>query len=136
MQTIREMIQQIQTITHDAYKSSSQAAALLKTQAGPPEAMAKALERTAAQMEQGTVELRALCERCLPDLPAIGQNPFYGYVKGTADRRRLEVDPIAAETVRLVFRLWLEGNSIENIAAMLNERKIPSPSARKRELGG
>lgn len=77
MQTIREMIQQIQTITYDAYKSSNQAAAQLKTQAGPPEAMAKALERTATQMEQDTVELCALCERCLPDLPAIGKSPLY-----------------------------------------------------------
>lgn len=75
MQTIKEMIQQIQTITYDAYKSSGQAAALLKTQGGPPEAMAKALERTATQMEQGTVELRALCELCLPDLSAIGHKP-------------------------------------------------------------
>lgn len=72
MQTIKEMIQQIQRITYDAYKSSGQAAALLKAQGGPPEAMAKALERTATQMEQGTVELRALCELCLP---AIGQKP-------------------------------------------------------------
>ncbi len=76
MQTIREMIQQIQAITYDAYKSSGQAAALLKAQTGPPEAMAKALERTAAQLEQGTVELRALCESCLPDVPAVGQKPM------------------------------------------------------------
>ena len=75
MQTIKEMIQQIQAITFDAYKSSGQAAALLKDQGGPPEAMAKALERTAAQMEQGTVELRALCESCLPELLAIGRKP-------------------------------------------------------------
>lgn len=75
MQTVKKMIQHIQTITYNAYKSSSQAAALLKAQAVPPGAMAKALERTATQMEQGTVELRALCERCLPDLPAIGQKP-------------------------------------------------------------
>ena len=75
MQTIKEMIQQIQAITYDAYKSSGQAAALLKDQGGPPEAMAKALERTAAQMEQGTVELRALCESCLPELLTVGRKP-------------------------------------------------------------
>ncbi len=69
------MIQQIQAITYDAYKSSGQAAALLKAQTCPPEAMAKTLERTATQMERGTVELRALCERCLSGLPAIGQKP-------------------------------------------------------------
>ncbi len=75
MQTVKEMIQQIQAITFDAYKSSGQVAALLKDQGGPPEAMAKALERTAAQMEQGTVELRALCESCLPELLTIGRKP-------------------------------------------------------------
>ena len=75
MQTIKEMIQQIQTITYDAYRSSGQVAALLKTQGEPPEAMAKALERTATQMEQGTVELRALCESCLPELLTIGRKP-------------------------------------------------------------
>ncbi len=75
MQTIKEMIQQIQTITYDAYRSSGQVAALLKTQGEPPEAMAKALERTATQMEQGTVELRALCESCLPELLTVGRKP-------------------------------------------------------------
>ena len=56
-------------------------------------------------------------------------------MKGSTDRRRLEIDSPAAEIVRLVFSLWLEGNSIDNIAATLNNRQIPSPSARKRELG-
>lgn len=80
-------------------------------------------------------DVKTAKRQCAARGECIAAYPFYGYVKGTVDRRRLEVDPIAAETVRLVFRLWLEGNSIENIAAILNERKIPSPSARKRELG-
>jgi len=76
MQTVKEMIQQIQTVTYDAYKASGQVAALLDQPQSPPEAMAKALERTAAQLEQGAVELRALCESCLPDIPTIGQKPI------------------------------------------------------------
>lgn len=60
---------------------------------------------------------------------------FYGYVKGAKDRRRLEIDPPAADTVRLIFRLWLEGNSTQSIADILNERHILSPSMHKRELG-
>ena len=75
MQTIKEMIQQIQAITYGAYKASGQAAALLGETSTPSEAMAKALERTAAQMEQDTVELRALCESCLPELLTIGRKP-------------------------------------------------------------
>lgn len=75
MQTIKEMIQQIQGITFEAYKASSQAAALLGEPSSPPEAMVKALEQTAANLEQGTVELRALCESCLPELLTIGRKP-------------------------------------------------------------
>ncbi len=60
---------------------------------------------------------------------------FYGYVKGAEDRRRLEIDPPAADTVRLIFSLWLEGNSTQSIADILNERHILSPSMHKRELG-
>lgn len=61
--------------------------------------------------------------------------PFYGYVKGTVNRRRLEIDPSAADTVRLIFNLWLEGNSTQHIADLLNERHILSPSMYKRGLG-
>lgn len=61
--------------------------------------------------------------------------PFYGYAKGTENRRRLEIDPPAAEIVRMIFDLWLAGNSTEDIAVMLNERHIPSPSMYKRQLG-
>lgn len=65
----------------------------------------------------------------------IAAYPFYGYVKGTQDRRRLEIDPPAAGTVRMIFDLWLEGKSIEDIAGTLNRKNIPSPSGRKRQLG-
>lgn len=80
-------------------------------------------------------DVKTAKRQCAARGECIAAYPFYGYVKGTADRRRLEVDPPAAETVRLVFRLWLEGNTTEKIAQMLNERQISSPSARKRELG-
>ena len=65
----------------------------------------------------------------------IAAYPFYGYVKGTENRRRLEIDPPAAQVVRPIFDLWLGGCSRDDIAAQLNEREIPSPSMRKRQLG-
>ena len=75
MRTIKEMLQQIQGITFEAYKASGQAAALLGEPSNPPEAMVKVLEQTAANLEQGTVELRTLCESCLPELLTIGRKP-------------------------------------------------------------
>lgn len=65
----------------------------------------------------------------------IAAYPFYGYVKGTENRRQLEIDPPAADTVRTIFRLWLEGCSTADIAETLNAQQVPSPSTRKRQLG-
>lgn len=65
----------------------------------------------------------------------IAAYPFYGYVKGTKNRRQLEIDPPAADTVRTIFRLWLEGCSTADIAETLNAQQVPSPSTRKRQLG-
>lgn len=75
MRTTKETLQQIQSITFDAYKSSGQAAALLGEPASSPEAITRTLEQTAASLEQGTVELRGLCESCLPELLTIGRKP-------------------------------------------------------------
>ena len=80
-------------------------------------------------------DVKTAKRQCAARGECIAAYPIYGYAKGSTDRRRLEVDLPAAEIVRLVFSLWLEGNSIDNIAATLNNRQIPSPSARKRELG-
>lgn len=75
MLDMKEAIKQIQAIAYGAYQASGQAAALLNEPDAQPPAVAEALEQTAARMEQGTVELRALCESCLPPVPAIGQKP-------------------------------------------------------------
>ena len=76
MPNLRESIQKIQTIAHDAYRASSQAATLLNEQGFSPEVFANSLEQTASQMEHAAVELRALCESCLPELLAIGRKPL------------------------------------------------------------
>lgn len=65
----------------------------------------------------------------------IAAYPFFGYVKGAENRRRLEIDPPAAETVRRIFSLWLDGCSISDIAGTLNAQDVPSPSIRKQQLG-
>ena len=69
------------SFTYGAYQASGQVAALIG--ASRPENMADALEQTAARMEQGTVHLRALCESCLPPVPAVIFSPslvFFGKI--------------------------------------------------------
>ena len=75
MPDMKEIIKQIQYITYGAYGASGQVAALLEEPDSTPEAVAKALENTAARLERGAVELRAICESNMPPVSSIGQKP-------------------------------------------------------------
>ena len=55
-------------------------------------------------------------------------NAPYGYLKSAEDRHKLVIDEEAATVVREIFRLRLSGLSGNKIAAILNEREIPSPA--------
>ena len=55
-------------------------------------------------------------------------NAPYGYLKSPEDKHKLVIDEEAAAVVREIFRLRLSGFSGNKIAAILNERKVPSPA--------
>lgn len=65
----------------------------------------------------------------------LGAVALYGYRKDPEDRHKLLVDPEAAETVRLIYRLFAEGYSIYNIGLQLDERGIPNPTKYKQLKG-
>lgn len=54
--------------------------------------------------------------------------PVYGYVKSPEDKNKWLVDPEAAEVVRRIFRLSIEGNGPQTIARILTNDKIMRPS--------
>jgi len=58
-------------------------------------------------------------------------DPHFGYKKDPADNKKCMIDEEAAETVRLIFRLYLEGNGCQKIAKYLNEHEIETPAIRK-----
>ena len=62
----KDHIQRIQKLTFEAYKTSGRIAVLLDEDGGPSGALARELERAAAQMERGAVEMRALCAQYQP----------------------------------------------------------------------
>jgi len=62
----------------------------------------------------------------------IGAFCVYGYQKDAADKNHLLVDKEAAEVVKKIFALRLQGMSPEKISAWLNEKGIPSPYEHKR----
>lgn len=71
----KDHIKRIQELTFEAYKTSGRIAVLLDEDSGPSEALARGLERAAAQMEHGAVEMRALCAQYQPPVLPVGQKP-------------------------------------------------------------
>ena len=64
-------------------------------------------------------------------------SPFapYGFIKDPDNRKRLMIDPEAAETVRRIFQLMGEGLTAIQIARTLNLEDIPTPMQYKRAAG-
>ena len=63
-------------------------------------------------------------------LPPIGYRVVAAEQRGAKVKKRLEIDPLHADTVRLIYRLALEGNGtsgpmgVKNVTAYLNQRHI------------
>lgn len=57
-----------------------------------------------------------------------GTAPF-GYQRGENNRLIMEVDPVAAECVKRVFRDYAAGHNMRQIAEKLNQEGVPSPRA-------
>lgn len=58
----------------------------------------------------------------------IGGKAPYGYKKSPTEKNVIVVDEPAAEIVRDIFKLALEGKSCREIAIILNDKKIPTPA--------
>ena len=65
----------------------------------------------------------------------VGAFTVYGYLKSEDDRNRLVADPYAANIVRTIFRMRLDGHSALNIANELNRACVLSPLAYKKNKG-
>ena len=57
---------------------------------------------------------------------------FFGYNKSPDDKHKLIVDPVAAKIVKRIFALRISGSSPAQIAYILNEDKVPTPSVYKK----
>lgn len=65
----------------------------------------------------------------------VGAFAPYGYQKSEANKNKLEIDEEAAEVVRSIFRLYLQGNNAYKIAEKLNKKDILTPMDYKKENG-
>ena len=55
--------------------------------------------------------------------------PPYGYMKSPENKKKWIIDPEAAEVVRSIFKMCLEGKGNETISRTLQEQKIMIPTA-------
>lgn len=65
----------------------------------------------------------------------IGSFAAYGYLKDPEDKNHLIIDEVAAEIVRTIYGLKLNGYSAQRIAARLDEMKVLPPLEYKRMCG-
>lgn len=59
----------------------------------------------------------------------------YGYIKDPNDKNALVVDPVSAEVVKQIFKLYCDGWGYYKIATYLNDQNIPSPYEYKKLIG-
>lgn len=63
-------------------------------------------------------------------LPPIGHRIVAAEQRGAKIKKKLEIDPLHADTVRLIYRLFLEGDGVKGpmgvkaITCYLNERRL------------
>ena len=65
----------------------------------------------------------------------IGSFAPYGYIKDPKDKHQLIVDPEAAEIVKKIYELCLQGTAKLQIVMYLNDHGIPSPTAYRKLKG-
>lgn len=65
----------------------------------------------------------------------IGSFACYGYIKDPNDKHKLIVDEEAADNVRMIYKMFLEGATIRSIAIYMNDNNYLTPSEYKRSKG-
>lgn len=86
-------------------------------------------------LEDLSENIRAVLDLKRKNGQYIGSFPLYGYQKDPQNKNRLVADPEAAEVVRRIYRLYLDGNGKQQIARLLNAQGIPNPTRYKQLKG-
>ena len=61
----------------------------------------------------------------------MGTHAPYGYIKDPQDKHKLLVDQVASIVVKRIYKMFLDGNSIQKIAHTFTKEHIPRPSIHK-----
>jgi DNA invertase Pin-like site-specific DNA recombinase len=84
---------------------------------------------------QTSKKIRAVHQQKSKDGKRVGASVPYGYVRDPNNQDIWHIDQTAAEVVRLIFSLFLDGNGTTKIARILQEKCILTPTAYRLQLG-
>ena len=84
---------------------------------------------------QTSKKIRAVWASKAANGKRVGSTVPYGYVKDANDREVWHIDEPAAEVVRKIYDLCLDGNGPQEIARILEAEQIPTPTEYFREHG-
>lgn len=77
--------------------------------------------------------IRAVFRRKMQDGQFLGSFASYGYMKSSEDRHKLVIDEEAADVVKEIYNLYLQGHGCAHIGNILTDRRVLTPSAYKKE---
>ncbi|SEW37978.1 recombinase family protein [[Clostridium] fimetarium] len=79
--------------------------------------------------------IRAVFNRKMKEGQNLAAFPTFGYIKDPKDKHKLIIDDQAAEVVRYIYNLSLNGLGVSRIADKLSQEKISTPVQYKKEQG-
>lgn len=79
--------------------------------------------------------IRAVLRKKMENGQFIGSFACYGYEKSPNDKHQLVIDPFAANIVKRIYGLYLNGLGITAISRVLTEEKIETPTEYKQKKG-
>jgi len=79
--------------------------------------------------------IRAVFKKKMEDGQFLGSFACYGYIKDPNDRHKLTIDEGAAQIVKEIYSLYLDGNGTHTIGHILSQRGVPTPSQYKKNQG-
>lgn len=86
-------------------------------------------------LEDLSNSIKAVFHKKMEDGQFLGAFAPFGYKTAPEDRHRIIIDEAAAEVVKQIFSLYLEGYSIKGICTILTELQLPTPTTYKQSQG-
>lgn len=86
-------------------------------------------------LEDLSENIKTVFKKKMRDGQFLGSFVCYGYMKDSNDRHKIVVDTQAAEVVKMIYQLSLEGCGVDIIAQKLTALNIPTPTEYKKSKG-